>query len=122
MFFGKYFQNRHKKNLNHSHFNNLHNSLGKRFHGDLYHGELRTNIFFFHIFQSVGPYIVDTTKPKFYGQQIDVRLVNNYLIANWSANAFQDSDDPYPMKFQFAVGWYLICIINSALYYIFIHI
>jgi hypothetical protein len=48
---------------------------------------------------SVGPYIVDTTKPKFYGQQIDVRLVNNYLIANWSANAFQDSDDPYPMKF-----------------------
>ena len=91
------------------------------FHGDLYHGELRANIFFFHIFQSVGPYIVDKTKPKFYGRQIDVQQVNNYLTANWSANAFQDSDDPYPMKFQFAVGWYIISILN-CLYFIFIHI
>jgi hypothetical protein len=76
------------------------------------------------VFQSIGPYIVDTTKPKFYGQQVDVRLVNNYLFANWSANAFQDSDDPYPMKFQFAVGWYIVSIINCTLYYtncIFIH-
>jgi hypothetical protein len=72
---------------------------------------------FSSVFQSIGPYIVDTTKPKFYGQQIDVRLVNNYLIANWSANAFQDSDDPYPMKFQFAVGWYIVSIINCTLYY-----
>jgi len=72
--------------------------LDNDFHGDLYHEQLRKQYpTFSYIFQSIGPYIVDTTKPKFYGQQIDVRLVNNYLISNWSASSFQDSDDPYPM-------------------------
>ncbi|XP_063400002.1 uncharacterized protein LOC134684631 [Mytilus trossulus] len=54
--------------------------------------------------QSIGPFIVDTTKPQFAGDQIDVNLVDENLIANWSVGAFVDPDDPFPMHFQYAVG------------------
>ncbi|XP_071151404.1 uncharacterized protein, partial [Mytilus edulis] len=54
--------------------------------------------------QSIGPFIVDTTKPQFSGVQIDVNLVDENIIANWSVGAFVDPDDPFPMHFQFAVG------------------
>lgn len=56
------------------------------------------------IFQSIGPFIVDTTKPRFSGSNIDVNLINDFLIANWTADAFEDPDDPYPMYFKYAVG------------------
>ncbi|XP_076113981.1 uncharacterized protein LOC143082265 [Mytilus galloprovincialis] len=54
--------------------------------------------------QSIGPFIVDTTKPRFSGSNIDVNLINDFLIANWTADAFEDPDDPYPMYFKYAVG------------------
>ncbi|VDI18543.1 Hypothetical predicted protein, partial [Mytilus galloprovincialis] len=54
--------------------------------------------------QSIGPFIVDTTKPQFSGVKIDVNLKDEFLIANWTTNAFEDPDDPYPMHFQYAVG------------------
>lgn len=58
----------------------------------------------FILYQSTGPFIIDTSKPHFTGGKIDVKIEGRYLIANWSVDAFEDKDDPYPMNFQFAVG------------------
>ena len=55
--------------------------------------------------QSIGPLIVDTSKPHFTGGTIDVKLIEGkYLMAHWSSDAFGDMDDPYLLNFQFAVG------------------
>jgi hypothetical protein len=37
-----------------------------------------------------------------------VRLEKIFLVADWSNGAFTDSDDPYPMQFQYAIGKYSV--------------
>ncbi|OPL33283.1 hypothetical protein AM593_05274, partial [Mytilus galloprovincialis] len=53
--------------------------------------------------QSVGPLIQDTTSPQFVGTVIGVSLSGNYLVANWSAASFEDSDNPFALDYEYAI-------------------
>ncbi|XP_076086955.1 uncharacterized protein LOC143057529 [Mytilus galloprovincialis] len=54
--------------------------------------------------QSVGPFILDTTPPQFVGTYIDLYLSGNNLLANWSAASFIDSDNPFSLDYEYALG------------------
>ena len=65
-------------------------------------------------FQSIGPVIIDRTPPVFVGSHIAVHGDNNFLIADWSQNAFIDREDPYPLTYEYAIGnYYIICLVYN---------
>lgn len=60
------------------------------------------------IFQSVGPYIMDTSPPLFIGASIQVNLSGSFLVANWSTASFIDVDDPYQLRYAYAIGKFVL--------------
>lgn len=58
------------------------------------------------ILQNVGPFILDTTPPLFVGSYIDLYVSEKYLVANWSSVSFIDSDNPFPLDYEFTIGKY----------------
>lgn len=54
-------------------------------------------------FQFIGPCYVDITGPTF-TPPIKVIHSNGHLIASWDASAFEDSEDPYPLNFEYSIG------------------
>ncbi|VDI32878.1 Hypothetical predicted protein, partial [Mytilus galloprovincialis] len=54
-------------------------------------------------YQSIGPFIVDKTPPKYINNVINVHNVNDYLLLSWRDNVF-DEEDPFPLYYEYAVG------------------
>ena len=46
---------------------------------------------------------MDTTPPEFSGT-ITVSLSGDFLITNWGAAAFSDSEELFQLDYQFAIG------------------
>lgn len=55
------------------------------------------------IFQFIGPCYVDVTGPMF-TPPIKVIHSNRHLIVSWSLGSFEDSEDPYPLAYEYAIG------------------
>ncbi|XP_061193435.1 uncharacterized protein LOC133201664 [Saccostrea echinata] len=53
--------------------------------------------------QSVGPCFVDTTPPMFQ-PPITVVHKNGYLVVSWKSDSLTDTEDPFLLKFHFALG------------------
>lgn len=48
--------------------------------------------------------MMDTSPPQFTGTSIQVSLSGSFLVANWSAASFIDVDDPYQLRYSYAIG------------------
>ena len=46
---------------------------------------------------------MDTTPPEFSGS-ITVSLSGDFLVTNWGAGAFSDSEELFQLDYQFAIG------------------
>ncbi|XP_021364683.1 uncharacterized protein LOC110457654 [Mizuhopecten yessoensis] len=56
-----------------------------------------------HVIQSIGPLIIDTTPPNVAGP-INVEYNAGYLVTWWSDEAVIDTEEPYNLKYQYAIG------------------
>lgn len=54
-------------------------------------------------FQFIGPCYVDVTGPIF-TPPINVFHSNGHLLALWSKDAFEDSEDPFSLTYEYALG------------------
>ncbi|XP_063399976.1 uncharacterized protein LOC134684607 [Mytilus trossulus] len=52
---------------------------------------------------SIGPCFMDTTPPDFTGT-ITLSLSGQYLVAEWASGAFSDSEEPFDINYEFAIG------------------
>ncbi|CAC5414424.1 unnamed protein product [Mytilus coruscus] len=52
---------------------------------------------------SIGPCFMDTTPPDFSGT-ITLSLSDQYLVAEWTSGAFSDSEEPFDINYEFAIG------------------
>jgi|JYMV01.1.fsa_nt_gi hypothetical protein len=46
---------------------------------------------------------MDTTPPEFAGT-ISLGLSGEHLIAEWTSGAFSDSEEPFDLVYEFAIG------------------
>ncbi|XP_078322971.1 uncharacterized protein LOC111122905 [Crassostrea virginica] len=53
--------------------------------------------------QTIGPCYVDITGPTF-TPPIRVIHFNGHLVASWASDAFEDTEDPYTLSFEYAIG------------------
>ncbi|XP_053401094.1 uncharacterized protein LOC123523194 isoform X2 [Mercenaria mercenaria] len=56
---------------------------------------------------TIGPFVVDRTKPDFQGNiilSVERYNLESFLVASWDDNAFIDHGDPYPLKYEIAIG------------------
>lgn len=64
---------------------------------------------FIVIFQTIGPFVVDTTPPQFQGQIVVLQELvspDHVLIVRWDSDAFSDNGVVNKLTYQYAVGMY----------------
>ncbi|XP_069132408.1 uncharacterized protein [Argopecten irradians] len=56
-----------------------------------------------HVLQSIGPMIIDTTPPDITGP-ITLEYNAGYLVTWWATDAVTDTEEPYNLNYQYAIG------------------
>ncbi|KAJ8299760.1 hypothetical protein KUTeg_023820 [Tegillarca granosa] len=55
--------------------------------------------------QHVGPFIMDTTAPVVDDMRtVSVVFENGVLVASWTPDTFLDNEEPYQLKYEYAIG------------------
>lgn len=68
---------------------------------------LSNDLVFIVKFQTIGPFVVDTTPPQFQGQIVvlqELVSLDHVLIVRWDSDAFSDNGVVNKLTYQYALG------------------